>query len=304
MKYLITGGPRGWIAQKFAAFLSSPGGEAELSAVNIADATAIEAELDRAKPEVLINTAGKTGGPTVSPSGQPGRNIDWCEDHKVETLTSNVVGPVELVKACKARNIKLVHLSSGCIFQGRGHLASGFREDDAVAPPSFYSWTKYWADQYLMQAWPEGTLILRLRMPTDAEPGPRNLITKLAGYPKIIDVENSLTVIPDLLAATKQLIAQGAVGIYHVTNPGSVTHREIMGLYQKLVDPGHTFEFISEAELYSLGLASTGRSNCILNVDKLLRAGVQMPPIKERIREVMAEYAANLKRSQSVPAQA
>lgn len=293
MKYLITGGPRGWIAQKFTAFLQ----DAELSAVDITDPAALAAELDRVKPEVVINTAGKTGGPTVSPSGQEGRNIDWCEEHKAETIASNVVGPVELVKACKARNIKLVHLSSGCIFQGRGHLASGFREDDAVAPPSFYSWTKYWTDQYLMQAWSEGVLILRLRMPTDAEPGPRNLITKLAGYPKIIDVENSLTVIPDLLAATKQLVAQGAVGIYHVTNPGSVTHREIMRLYQEFVDPKHTFKLISEAELYTLGLASTGRSNCILNVDKLVRAGVQMPPISERLPEVMREYATRLKQA-------
>lgn len=293
MRYLITGGPRGWIAQKFAAFLQ----DAELSAVDITDPGALATELDRVKPEVVVNTAGKTGGPTVSPSGQPGRNIDWCEEHKGETLTSNVVGPAELVKVCKERNIKLVHLSSGCIFQGRGHLASGFREDDAVAPPSFYSWTKYWADQYLMQAWPEGVLILRLRMPTDSEPSPRNLITKLAGYPKIIDVENSLTVIPDLLMATKQLIAQGAVGIYHVTNPGSVTHREIMRLYRELVDPKHTFELISEAELYTLGLASTGRSNCILNVDKLLRAGVHIPPIGERLPEVMREYAVRLKQA-------
>ncbi|MBI2624093.1 sugar nucleotide-binding protein [Candidatus Parcubacteria bacterium] len=290
MKYLITGGPRGWIAQKFAAFLEN----AELSAVDVTDATAVAAELDQARPEVIINTAGKTGGPTVSPSGQPGRNIDWCEDHKVETFTSNVVGPVELVTACKARDIRLVHLSSGCIFQGRGHLAGGFREEDAAAPPSFYSWTKYWADQYLMQAWPDGVLILRLRMPTDAEPGPRNLITKLVGYPKVIDAENSLTVVPDLLAATKQLIEQGAAGIYHVTNPGSITHREIMELYTELVDPQHTYELIAVDELYRQGLATATRSNCVLNTEKLARAGVKLPPIRERLREVMAEYAKNL----------
>ncbi len=301
MRYFITGGPKGWLAQKFAAFLSSPAGEAELSSVDITDAAAVARELDRVQPAIVLNAAGKTGGPTVSPSGQHGHNIDWCEEHKPETMKANVVGPVELVNACKARNIRLVHLSSGCIFQGRGHLATGFREDDAVAPPSFYSWTKYWADQYLTAAWPEGVLIVRLRMPVDVEPSPRNLMDKLKKYPKIIDEENSVSVVPDLVSATKQLMEQGAVGIYHVTNPGSVTHRELMALYREFVDPQHSCEFISTEELYRLGLARAGRSNCVLNTDKLIRAGVKIPPIKERIREVMAEYAASVKRVKGAP---
>jgi dTDP-4-dehydrorhamnose reductase len=40
--------------------------------------------LDEVKPDVVINAAGKTGKP----------NVDWCEDHKEETLRSNDTGPL------------------------------------------------------------------------------------------------------------------------------------------------------------------------------------------------------------------
>ena len=276
MKYLIFG-RSGWMAQKFNKFLE----DSQISDVDITDLGAVRKELDEKKPEVVINAAGITGRP----------NIDWCEDHKLETVAGNVTGPLNILQACEEKKIYWVHLGSGCIFQGSGPGESGWKEDDKAAPPSIYSLTKHWVDS-ILKHFP--VLIIRLRLPIDVEPSSRNLIDKLIKYPQVIDSENSVTVIPDLLDATKELIDKKRIGIYHVVNPGILRPSELMELYKKEIDSNHQFKVISDEDLYKKGLATARRSNCILNTDKLQKEGIKLKPIQERIVEVIKEYKKNL----------
>lgn len=283
MKYLIFG-KKGWLAQKFNDFLE----DSEISEVDVTDLESLRKELDEKKPEIVINAAGKTGRP----------NIDWCEEHDTETIISNVIGARKIFRACSERGIYWVHLSSGCIFQGggfsaKGGPASGWREedDDKATPPSWYSWTKYWTDQFLKD---KPVLIVRLRLPIDNQPGPRNLIDKLLKYSKVINDENSVTVIPDFLKAVKQLIEKRRTGVYHVVNPGTISPSRIMEIYKEIVNPEHQFEVIADQDLYKQGLAVARRSNCVLNTDKLQEEGIYLKPINERIVEIMKEYKANL----------
>ncbi|PIR52099.1 hypothetical protein COU77_02180, partial [Candidatus Peregrinibacteria bacterium CG10_big_fil_rev_8_21_14_0_10_49_16] len=174
-------GSRGYMGQNFFRLFSGSFG----SDVDIADSAAVGKEFDRVQPDVVINCAAKTGRP----------NIDWCEDHKADTLRSNVTGPLVLLEMCLKAGCHLVHMSSGCIYQGDngGH---GFSEND---PPnffgSFYARTKIWAEAVLKEF---PMLILRPRMPFENNAHERNLITKLAKYAKVIDVQNSMTYAPDL----------------------------------------------------------------------------------------------------------
>lgn len=306
MKYLIFG-KDGWLANKLKNYLSQGShlavqGDAVVSDVDILDLPAVRRELDDKKPEIVINAAGITGRP----------NIDWCEDHKLETIAGNVTVPLNILQACGEREIYWVHFGSGCIFQGDGPNgrgfsaqgarppmtdtvgqgpATGWKEDDKANPPSFYSWTKYWADS-ILKHFP--ILIVRLRMPVDVEPNPRNLINKLVKYSKVWNPENSVTVIPDFLEVVKQLTDKKKVGIYHVANPGTISPSAIVELYQKIVDPSHKFEKISVEDLYQKGLAKAVRSNCILNTDKLQTEGIHLKPINQRIIEVMEEYKRHL----------
>ncbi|OHA13807.1 MAG: hypothetical protein A2909_00795 [Candidatus Tagabacteria bacterium RIFCSPLOWO2_01_FULL_39_11] len=266
----------GWLGNKYKDYF---GGKAEITSTDISDARAVEKILDSLNPQKVINAAGKTGRP----------NVDWCEDHKLETVNSNITGPLVLLKACLDRNIFLIHLSSGCLFNGKKR--GGFTEEDSPKPPNFYARTKAAADN-ILKNFP--VLILRLRMPIDNQPNPRNLITKLAKYPKIIDVENSVTIVKDLIWATDQLIKKRKTGIYNVTNPGPVKHRDILKWYKKLVDPHHQYQMIPLKDLTKLGLAKTGRSNCILNTKKLERAGIKMTPAKTAIIKAFKIYKANL----------
>lgn len=269
-KILIFGA--GWLGHKYKDYLV-----ATLSKANITDKKSVEKELDEHKPDVVINTAGKTGRP----------NIDWCEDHKIETIESNTIGPLVLMNACLARNIHLVHLSSGCIFNGKSDHINGFTEDDSPNPVSFYSWTKAWADEVLKNF---PVLILRIRMPVDSLPNPRNLITKLSNYKNIIDVENSITIVDDLLLATRELIDKKKTGIYNITNPQPVKHKDIMQWYKEIINLGHEYAMIPAKDLLIKKIAKAGRSNCILDTSKLQKEGIILHNTKDAIISCLKEY--------------
>lgn len=288
MKVLLFG-PRGYFGQQFLKIYNA----ALQSDADIADAAAVAHTLDGMKPDVVINCAGKTGRP----------NVDWCEDHKMETLRSNVTGSLVLLEECGKRGIYWVHLSTGCIYEGnkgtplrsggvypeqsRGAGQEGFTEED---PPnffgSFYSRTKGWIDQILKEF---PVLQLRLRMPFDDTPNERNLITKLLRYPRILDVQNSLTYLPDFLAVAAELIKRRRTGTYNVTNPGSLSPYEIMQMYKEIVDPSHTFERLTLKELPTA--VKAGRSNCLLSTAKLEREGLTMQPVKGAMRRALQAYA-------------
>jgi 3,5-epimerase/4-reductase len=271
---LIFGG-RGFMGQNLLALY--PGATAP--EIDIADAPAVAAALDAARPEVVINCAGKTGRP----------NIDWCEQHKAETLRSNLTGALVVLEECLRRGIYLVHFSSGCIYEGtKGGV--GFTEDD---PPnytgSFYSRTKAWADQVLREF---PVLTLRLRMPFDGSLSDRNLIVKLRKYSRVLTEPNSITHLPDFLQAAQHLIARRATGVFNIVNDGAVSPFEIMTRYRELVDPAHTFVPLPLVQMTEVAVA--GRSNCLLNTARLRGEGIRLPPVGEAVDCALRALASRL----------
>lgn len=256
---------------------------AVLSSVDVTDRPLVASELRVHAAHAVINCAGKTGRP----------NVDWCDAHPIETQRANVMGPVVLAEACAHANAYLLHLGSGCIFYGPSPQLGGWREDDFANPSSFYSRSKYAADLVLSRLPNVG--IARLRMPIDSRPGPRNLITKLASYRQVIDVENSVTVVDDLVGVVAALVEKRATGVFHATNPGTMRHRDLLSLYRELVDASHEYTLIGEAELVSRGLATHARSNCILASPRLASLGITMRPIATALRDAMSQYAKFLR---------
>ena len=262
----------GWIGNILASAFS-----AEISKANITDREAVMSALDGYRPSVVINAAGKTGRP----------NVDGCEKNPAETLSSNVAGPILLAEECLARKIFMAHLGSGCVY---GNSKSGYTEED---PPNFfgslYSRSKMVSEAALKNL---PVLQIRLRMPFDGKPHPRNLITKVVSYKKVVNVENSLTRLSDLVVACETLVAERATGVWNVVNPGASTHSQILDLYRKLVDPTFEFEVMTLEEL-SL-VVKTGRSNCVLSAEKLAGVGVRLPPVELALTDALREYKKNL----------
>src|SRR5207253_1453115 len=96
---------------------------------------------------------------------------------------------------------------------------------------------------------------------------PRNLISKLKKYPKVLDEPNSLSSIPDFLEATKELIARRKTGIFNMVNTGLISPYQIMQKYKEIVDPSHTFERLTLDHLKDV--VKAGRSNCLLTPARL-----------------------------------
>jgi dTDP-4-dehydrorhamnose reductase len=253
--------------------------EALTPPLDIAEPVAVAGILDAVSPRVVVNCAAKTGRP----------NVDWCENHRRQTLRSNVAGPLVLAEACARRDIYFVHISSGCIYEGDSG-GTGFSED---APPnfsgSFYSCTKAWAEQCL-RGFP--VLVLRLRMPFDGSTSSRNLLMKLRSYRRVLKAPNSLTHLPDFLRAATALIACRATGIFNIVNEGALSPFEIMELYREIVDPDHEFEALSPGELD--GLVRAKRSNCLLSTAKLRNAGLALPSVGAAVEAALVSLKEEL----------
>lgn len=272
MKILIYG--KGYLGEHFFKYLNEQREEAVYGSADIGNIHEVREDLKLHQPDIILNCAGRTGRP----------NVDWCEDHKEETLYANVTGPLVLLQGCFEQGEKkpiLVNLGSGCIYDGDNN-GKGFSETDTPNfDGSFYSRTKAWCERMLSEF---PVLQLRLRMPIDASAGPRNFISKIIKYEKVINVANSMTVIEDLMPASYELMKRKRTGIYNMTNPGVIDHKTILEMYKEIIDPAFTYTVMSLEEMYDK-YASAKRSNCILNSNKLEKEGIHMRPIEEAIRD-------------------
>ncbi|PIZ95196.1 MAG: hypothetical protein COX81_01470 [Candidatus Magasanikbacteria bacterium CG_4_10_14_0_2_um_filter_37_12] len=244
--------------------------------------------IDEHKPDAILNAAGVRGKP----------NVDWCETHQLETILGNTKLPITIAEGCQERGIYFLHIGSGCIFYGDSpHPDKKWREDDMGNPTEVtYSRTK-WATDLVLSTLPN-VGIARIRMPIDYVPSPNNMIDKLATFSKVIDVENSVTIIDDMIDVFYKLMEQKAVGIFHVTNPGTLKHREIVALYEDLVDPNHNNEWITNDDLVQQGLATKTRSNNFLASENLSKIGIEMREVHEAMRDTMEKYAVAKKKGE------
>lgn len=260
--------------------------EAVLATEKIYEVGGVIKLLEEHQPDVVLNAAGVRGKP----------NVDWCETHQLETIMGNTKLPIIIAEACQKKNIYLLHIGSGCIFYGESPDQKGWRETDFANPSAIYSKSKYAADLALATLPNVG--IGRIRMPIDSMPFPGNLIDKLASFGKVIDVENSVTIIEDMIKVFYELLTKKASGIFHVTNPGTIRHRDILKFYEEFVDSKHKNEWIDEKELVTQGFAKKARSNNIMQSENLEKLGITMRPIEEAIIDTMKQYAENQKKVQ------
>ncbi|MEI6732278.1 MAG: hypothetical protein WCK90_06395, partial [archaeon] len=177
-------------------------------------------------------------------------------------------------------------LGSGCIYEGRKN-GTGFSEEDH---PNFgwsvYSVSKQFVEKKL-KGFPD-VLQLRIRMPLDCIVHPRNLITKLLGYDRILDEPNSVSYVPDVIRAARWLVEKDASGVYNVVNGGELRHPELLDTYQKLSGRQLSYRVINHKELDDMTAAK--RSNCILSNEKLISTGFIIPDIKVAMPAAVALY--------------
>ena len=238
----------------------------------------------------LINLAGYTGKP----------NVDSCETAKYECLLGNAVLPGIIREVCEDLKIPWGHVSSGCIYSGRKSDGGGWLEEDEPnfsfrSPPcSFYSGTKALGEEVLEGA--ENCFVWRLRIPFNHEPSPRNYLQKLLNYENLLEAENSVSHLEEFCQKCIECFTKEVEpGIYNMTNPGSITTRQVT---EWMIEEGLTekkFNFFKTEEEFMEKAAKTPRSNCVLDTTKAEKAGIGMRPVEEAMIDSIRKMA------QSVP---
>jgi len=272
MKYKVLIVGKGYIGQR----LSQEFGW-EISDKRINSLIDAEALIKEHAPDIIINCIGYIGK----------SNVDDCEIDKDKTLLTNTFVPIILAEAAIRNKIKLVHISTGCIYNFDYTKQKPITEEEN---PDFfglhYSRTKIYAERVLETlAWRHDILILRIRIPLDNRPSPRNILDKLIKYGKVIDLPNSITYIPDFILMLKHLIKIDATGIYNTVNKYGLRYPELMEVYKKYV-PGFKYEIIDMAQL---GLV---RTNLVMSVKKLEKTGFTVRDIHEVLEECVSSYVS------------
>lgn len=310
-------GASGYVGQSFAAELSrrgTPFTPLSRREVDYSRFDALMAFLRRIKPSFVINAAGHAGVP----------NVDACETARAETLAGNTLLPITIAHACAAAGVPWGHVSSGCIYNGawlgekdsrqlaadlnqpevrriaetKPDALAGFTETDEPnftfrhPPCSFYSGSKALAEEAITGL--GQTFLWRMRMPFDQLDHPKNYLTKLLRYDRLYDNLNSLSHRGDFVRVCLDLWERRApFGLYNVTNSGFTSTRRVVRLIEKLLKPGRSFQFFASDEEFYRVAAKTPRSNCVLDVSKLLNAGLKLRPVEEALVDSLTHWTAS-----------
>uniref|UniRef100_A0A6C0I1X4 NAD(P)-binding domain-containing protein n=1 Tax=viral metagenome TaxID=1070528 RepID=A0A6C0I1X4_9ZZZZ len=305
MKILIYG-HAGWIGSQFVELLQKEKEKYTNDAIDfvlgnsrVDDTPELCKELDEVAPSHVISFIGRTHG-TIGTTKYT--TIDYLEQpgKLVENVKDNLFSPISLALACKERNIHYTYLGTGCIFSyknmeaiinpnlDQNHLDKGFNEDDI---PNFfgsgYSIVKGFTDR-LMHQLSGNVLNLRIRMPIVASECPRNFITKIVNYSKVCSVPNSMSVLDELLPIVIKMIKSRLVGTINLTNPGVISHNEILEMYQKHVDPQFTWNNFSVEEQRKI--LACDRSNNYLDTTALEKFAPEVRCIKDAIEDTIKNY--------------
>ena len=283
MRVLVFGS-KGWIGSQFVKLLKEKQHIVIETSVRADNEVEVAKVLKQTTPTHVVSFIGRTHGPGHS-------TIDYLElpDKLKDNVCDNLYAPLTLAIQCSKLNIHYTYLGTGCIFLADDPTKSMYNED---ALPDFfgssYSVVKGYTDR-LMHNFNDSVLNVRIRMPITADYNPRNFITKITTYSKVCSIPNSMTVLPELLPIMIKMMESKKVGTINLTNPGLISHNEILQMYKEIVNPKFTWENFTVEEQNKILLSK--RSNNQLDNTKLKEWYPEVLPIKDSIRKCLEDMA-------------
>jgi len=263
MKLFVIG-HKGWIGGKYIQYCKENNIDYCYSDKRAGDKS-LEKEIIESGATHIVSTIGRTHG-----GGFP--NIDYLQQvGTVEiNVNDNLFSPLNLSFIAERNNIHFTYIGTGCIFSydDKHQLGTGigFTEDDE---PNFfgsnYSIVKGFTDRMMKNF--KNTLNLRIRMPITDEIHHRNFITKISGFEKVCSIPNSMSVLDELIPLSFKMMDNREVGTFNFTNPGAISHNEILQIYKELCVPDFQWKNFTVDEQDKVLFAK--RSNNLLDTTKL-----------------------------------
>lgn len=299
MKLLVYGA-KGWIGSQFIRLLEETNTKYICGLARVNNQEKLRKEILATHPTHIVSfigrTHGKIGDKTYS-------TIDYLEKpYKLkENVRDNLYSPLLLAMIAKEYGLHYTYLGTGCIFKFDDEHpfeqeVNGFTES---SEPNFfgsgYSTVKGFTDQ-LMKMFEKTVLNLRIRMPITGEMNSRNFITKITTYEKICSIKNSMTVLPEMLPLVLDMMKKRLTGTINLTNPGLISHNEILDMFKEVVDPEFTYQNFSIEEQSKILAAD--RSNNYLDTSRLQELYPSVRHIKDAVRDCLVQYKNTYKRKQ------
>jgi dTDP-4-dehydrorhamnose reductase len=252
-----------------------------VQSVDLSALGTIDRMLDENRPEAVIHCAAMA-------------DIDTCEKQPEKAVQINSTMPGILAKACRARDIRLVHLSTDAVFDGE---RGGYLETDTPHPLSVYAQTKLAGEQAVLDAYPQA-VVARVNFYGWSLTGKRSLAEffynnlsegkQVNGFTDVEFCPLFVNHLADLLVR----LAEGPYsGLFHVVSSVSLSKYEFgcriaeaFGLDNNLIKP---------ISVMHGGLSARRSPKLTLNTDKL-KETLQMvlPDVEEGIHAFMEQHSA------------
>jgi dTDP-glucose 4,6-dehydratase len=289
-------GTKGWIGGQFLQILKQNNIDYVCGSSRVENEKELFDEINNVNPTHVASFIGRTHGKI---GNKLYTTIDYLEEEGklYENVRDNLYSPLLLADICKKKNIHYTYLGTGCIFKFDethifGKEENGFTED---SQPNFfgssYSIVKGFTDKF-MKLYEDSVLNLRIRMPITGVKNSRNFITKIANYDKICSVPNSMTVLPELLPFVLDMMKNKVTGTMNLTNPGLISHNEILQMYKEIVD--HKFVWKNFSQEEQRAILSADRSNNYLDTNKLTTLYPSIQNIRDSVRDCLIQYKETL----------
>ena len=218
-------------------------------ALDITNFHAMEEFIDTNEIDIIINCAAYTA-------------VDKAETDAYNADAINHVAVKDMAKLSKEKGLKLIHISTDYVFDGKHYMP--YKEDDATAPNGVYGQTKLDGEHAILEIAPKGAIIIRTSWVYSSYGA--NFVKTMLRLGKerqelgvIYDQVGTPTYARDLAQAILDILShpeldsRAAVQIYHYSNEGVLSWydfaKEIMRMAKLTcqVNPIETKEYPTPA---------------------------------------------------------
>lgn len=190
-----------------------------------------------------------------------GKNVystAFIEDKLDINIKNNLYFPLLLASKCNQLDVHLTYIGDGCIFK---YDKNGGLTDLNI---SSHAIVNNYCEKILTRVCK--ILYLRIRYPIMGNHDPRCYLTKLSTFNKILDTNNSISIMPSLFHIMIELVKNERTGIFNMFDNTPVNSMELLLNYKHKVDSNIIINEMSEKK-HNLIIGE--RSNIIMENDNL-----------------------------------
>lgn len=243
--------------------------------LDIRDAARVRELVQSTRPDWIVLAAAYT-------------DVDGCESHQDVAFAVNRDGALNVARAARHADARLLFVSSDYVFDGKKN--SPYEIGDPPNPQSVYGRTKAEAEIELMQVLPDCCIARTSWLFGVGGKCFPDTILKLAASRPALDVVNDQRGCPtytiDLARAIIELCRKSATRIVHVTNAGDCTWFELAREIVK--DAGLTTE-VRPVNSQQMARPAPRPAYSVLSATSLGQYGIEMPGWQDALRRYLEE---------------